>query len=385
MRKFFSRRLVLPVLIASLVIILTFAFAGAAAPGPSVQANASGIVPHNPTGVLYDQTNNASGAGATDQNFEAAFNAYDNEGADDFVVPASTQWNIDGVVIVGTQSAAGAPTSVNVAFYADNATFPAATATCTYSNVATFTGNTTINVTLPSVCSLGPGNYWLAFSVNQNFTPSGQYFWSNRTVASNNGSVWRNPGDGFGTGCVNWDRQTTCNVGGGVSPDFLFQISGVAGPLPVPAINVAKTVSDDGSCGASNTISIPYGATVTYCYQVENTGNVTLTHHTVVDDMLGTVLGPAAPYSLAPGATYAFTTTDVLNANSVTNVATWTAFISGTQVTASGTATATVTGTPTDVSLTEFAGQSGNTMWIVLVAVGMVMFAGMIYVRRQTN
>ena len=385
MRKLFSWRLVLPVLVASLVIVLSFAFAGAAAPGPSVQANASGVVPHNPTGVLYDQTNNASGNGATDQNFEAAFNAYDNEGADDFVVPASTQWNIDGVVIVGTQSAAGAPTSVNVAFYADNATFPAATATCTYSNVATFTGNTTINVTLPSVCSLGPGNYWMAFSVNQNFNPSGQYYWSNRTVASNNGSVWRNPGDGFGTGCVNWDRQTTCGVGGGASPDFLFQISGTSGPVGAPEITLEKTVgTDPNTCATTTNISVGYGSTVYYCYTVTNTGNVTLTGHTLTDDVLGTVLGPDYAYNLAPSASVFVTASYVLTGTGVTNTALWEASINSTVV-ATATASATVTGTPTDVSLTEFAGQIGNTTVMAVVAVGLVLFAGLIYMRRRTN
>ena len=43
MRKFSSPRLLLPVVIAALVVVLTFALAGAAAPGPSTQANASGV------------------------------------------------------------------------------------------------------------------------------------------------------------------------------------------------------------------------------------------------------------------------------------------------------------------------------------------------------
>jgi hypothetical protein len=386
MRKFSSWRLVLPVLIAALVVVLTFAFAGAAAPGPSLQANASGVVPHNPTGILYDQTDNASGNGAPAQDFEAAYNVYDNEGADDFVVPANTQWNIDGVVIIGTQSTGGTPASVDVTFYADSATFPAASPTCTYSNVATFTGNTTINVTLPSACVLGPGNYWMAFSVNQNFGGGGgQYFWSNRTTQNNNGGVWRNPGNGFGTGCVNWNRQTTCGVGGGTSPDFLFQISGTAGPLLAPAIVMTKTVgTDPGSCATTSNISVGYGSTVYYCYTVENTGNVTLTHHTVTDDVLGTVLGPNYAHDLAPGATYFVTSSYVLTGTGVTNNALWEAFVIDTSIIATATGSATVTGTPTDVTLTDLGGQTTNTgIWLAAATVIIVLMGAALYLRRQ--
>ena len=38
------------------------------------------------TVLLYDQTDSAGGNGAPDQDFEAAFDGYDAEGADDFDV-----------------------------------------------------------------------------------------------------------------------------------------------------------------------------------------------------------------------------------------------------------------------------------------------------------
>ena len=34
---------------------------------------------------------------------------------------------------------------------------------------------------------------------------------------------------------------------------------------------------------------MPYGTPVYYCYQIENTGNVTMTVHSLVDDQLGTL------------------------------------------------------------------------------------------------
>ena len=41
-----------------------------------------------------------SGAGTnslTSQDFETAFDAYDNQGADDFMVPAGETWNIESI------------------------------------------------------------------------------------------------------------------------------------------------------------------------------------------------------------------------------------------------------------------------------------------------
>ncbi|MBK9051810.1 MAG: hypothetical protein IPL78_13120 [Chloroflexi bacterium] len=87
---------------------------------------------------------------------------------------------------------------------------------------------------------------------------------------------------------------------------------------------MTKTVGTDAtSCAASSSITVPYGSTVYYCYSVENTGNVTLTTHTVVDDVLGTVLGPDASYNLAPVRPFAFTSTHAAVTETVTAGALW--------------------------------------------------------------
>ncbi|HSM51002.1 MAG TPA: DUF11 domain-containing protein [Thermoanaerobaculia bacterium] len=195
--------------------------------------------PSAPTVVLYDQTNNASGNGAPVQDFEASFDAYDCDAADDFVITDATGWDVEQVVIVGTQSSGGTPTSVDVTFYADSATFPGAVV-CSYPGLIP-AGSTTMTVTLPTVCELPQGTFWLGFQVNQNFGGgNGQVFWSNRTTQSGSGGVWRNPLDGFGSGCTSWGRQTTCGVGGGTNPDFLFQILGEVGVVEAD-LSIQKT------------------------------------------------------------------------------------------------------------------------------------------------
>lgn len=212
------------------------------------------------------------------------------------------------------------------------------------------------------------------------FTPNGQTAGNSFFIGSN----------AAGQSDPSYLRAADCGVTqptatGGIGFPNMHIVMNVIGneSAGLPSIDVALTVSTDGSCGTSSSITADYGATITNCYQVENTGNVTLTHHTVDDNNLGTVLGPGASYDLVPGATFSFTTDYVLDAASVTSVMTWTAFVSGTQVTASGTATATVTGQPTDVSLSTFAGQSGSPVVFIAAAFTLIALLGVAVVARR--
>ena len=74
---------------------------------------------------FYDQTDNGSvGTGSVSQNFETANDAFDNQVADDFVVPAGQTWTIQQVNVTGSYFNGNGPaTSVNVFFYSDSTTF----------------------------------------------------------------------------------------------------------------------------------------------------------------------------------------------------------------------------------------------------------------------
>lgn len=92
-----------------------------------------------------------------------------------------------------------------------------------------------------------------------------------------------------------------------------------------PAIVLAKTVgTTPGVCAATDNITVPAGTEVYYCYQAQNTGNVTFEYHDLVDDELG-VLANDLAYTLAPGAS----SPEVIVAATIdittTNCATWTA------------------------------------------------------------
>lgn len=215
---------------------------------PVRNAGVGGTAPTNHGGgtVLYSQLDNPAGNGVPDQDFEASFDAYDSFAADDFVVPGSavTGWTITSIQTVGTTGTPGAAT-VDVTIRQNSVgggdpDLPGA-AVCTYVDVVPVDTLGSFDITLPTPCILGPGTYWVELQTGQNFGSNGQHFWSNRSTQTGSEAVWRNPGDGFGSGCTTFAPQTSCNVGGGVSPDLLFQISGALGglapPGPIPALS----------------------------------------------------------------------------------------------------------------------------------------------------
>ena len=70
--------------------------------------------------MLYDQYDNPGSNSWQSQNYEAQYDGYDNELADDFVVPSETSWDIDGVDVQGVYyNGPGPATSVNVRVYAN--------------------------------------------------------------------------------------------------------------------------------------------------------------------------------------------------------------------------------------------------------------------------
>jgi subtilisin-like proprotein convertase family protein len=215
-----------------------------------------------PHAVLYDQTDNVGTNGFPSQDFEAANDAYDNQGADDFVIPvADGSWTIDEVYVLGSYSAGGGPTpAVNVYFYQDAGGLPG---TQVYSALglvpADAAGDLTVTLTTPAV--LSSGTYWVSVQAVMNYTPLGQWFWSTRSIQSNSPYVWRNPGGGFGvTACTVWAPGAgTCAVGGGVEPDALFRISGTIGgaapvcstPSNVPWLSEAPASGTTAAAGST--------------------------------------------------------------------------------------------------------------------------------------
>jgi hypothetical protein len=107
------------------------------------------------------------------------------------------------------------------------------------------------------------------------------------------------------------------------------------------SVTLEKTVGlDQNACATTPVISLTVGMTVTYCFEVRNDTQVTLTRHTVTDSELGVLINNLN-FALAPGAGAFFTASTFITETTV-NTAAWTAFNPGPIQVVTGTDTARV-------------------------------------------
>jgi len=165
---------------------------------------------------LWDQYNDPATEPPVDigsQNFEPALAALDDQAADDFSLTIPRTNCITEVHVLGEYSAGGGPaSSFNVYFYANGAGNLPGTLLAAFVNLPYSGTPPDFVILLPGPYSLcvTPGTYWISVQARQDSNPNGQWFWHNRTVQSNAGAVWHNPGDGYGTGCIAWNRKNAC-------------------------------------------------------------------------------------------------------------------------------------------------------------------------------
>ncbi len=134
--------------------------------------------------------------------------------------------------------------------------------------------------------------------------------------------------------------------------------------LPV-GVALTKTVSvwpDVGNpiCGLTDALTITQPTEIAYCYRATNTGEYTLTTHTLADSAFGTLFSQM-PLELLPGETYEFMTSRVETRTTV-SVGTWTGWYSGTFAAASTDVT-TVTAPGLEITPTP---APGNAMLMVM-------------------
>ncbi len=169
----------------------------------------------------YDNAATEPPLGIGSQQFEPAMTAFDDQAADDFVVnllPLNFFY-ITEVRVMGEYSQGGGPaSSFNVYLYRDApGHLPGELIQALLNQPYTGTPpDFTIHLTSGLLDS---GTYWISVQAVQNFNPNGQWFWHNRTVQSNSGAAWQNPGDGYGTGCVTWNRKTNVDANSLANPD----------------------------------------------------------------------------------------------------------------------------------------------------------------------
>jgi hypothetical protein len=199
--------------------------------------------PAFPEAILYDQYNNNGANATSSQDFEAAFDPFDDFNADDFNVPADQSWSVesidaDGVYFNGT----GPALSFNVFFYNDAGGLPGSLV-ASRTGMSYTTSGTTFSVTVSPAVALAGGHYWVSVQARMDFGAGGQWGWTDRAVQSNSEAAWENPGGGFGV-CTSWGaRGNTCGIDPGV-PDQVFRINGTltnGTPTPTPSMTPTPT------------------------------------------------------------------------------------------------------------------------------------------------
>jgi len=208
-------------------------------------------MPKFPTGLpLWDQYDNPATEpplGIGSQKFEPAMATFDDQAADDFVLPTpppGINIFITRVRVMGEYSEGGGPaSSFNLYFYSNGAGNLPGGLIAAYLNLS-YTGTPPdFTINLPHPIPVPPGTNWISVQARQDFKPNGQWFWHNRTVQSNAGAAWQNPGNGYGTGCITWNRKNAC-MPAQVWPDQVFQIVGfLEGNPPSPTPTATPTAT----------------------------------------------------------------------------------------------------------------------------------------------
>lgn len=195
--------------------------------------------------VLFNQIDETSPQSINSQNFNASNDAFDAMAADDFVVPAGETWTIDSALARGGNDGTTPATSADVKIFADAGGAPGSEV---FSGVATATGYPRMQLTFTAP-TLAAGTYWFGVSAILDpgaSAPFSQWYWAENSEPFGNPAMYRNPGDGFGTGCVDFTLKSSCvfttGVGAGahLAPSQSFSLSGTR-TLPPPVV-------DDTAC-----------------------------------------------------------------------------------------------------------------------------------------
>ncbi len=174
--------------------------------------------------VLYDQRAVPSTEHFPSQQFQGAQADFSSQGADDFVVPDGGMWSVTQVTALGVyRDGLGAAASVRLFVYADDGGRPGA-------ELLRYTGLPVQNdaggdltVALAPSAVLAAGTYWLSFVVVMGGSGIRQWLWTKQATETPIGAEmhWRNPGDGFGLDCTDWQPLTTgCGDDGGLDTSF---------------------------------------------------------------------------------------------------------------------------------------------------------------------
>ncbi len=225
--------------------------------------------------TLYDQYNNPATTSSVSQDFEPANAAFSSQVADDFPVPSGQTWSVNEVDAQAVYfNGAGPAASFNVFFYTNSGVLPATpvyTATgLAYTNTS---GNFVIPLTTPAVLAGGSGtNYWVSVQARMDYTPDGEFGWTDRTVLSNSPAAFRNPGGGFACpGGNDWQPKLTCVPTAG-GPDQVFRLLGSIGGGATATPTAVGATATATTCATGYNYLLGSGALIPATTRIDGAG-----------------------------------------------------------------------------------------------------------------
>ncbi len=192
--------------------------------------------------AIYSQNDVVTGS-APSQNF-IDFGGAIAQSADDFFIPEGSTWTIKNIIANGAANNAPAITSATVIIYENNNGIPGQEI---YNSGAIIPDSEpsdyNLNLTLPDEQELTSGAYWLSVYTNLDFGDNAQqWFWFTQATAIGNESTFKDSGDLFGTGAVDWTTHSLAL--GGEPEDLVFQIFGnvetVSAPMATNPSEIAE-------------------------------------------------------------------------------------------------------------------------------------------------
>jgi hypothetical protein len=215
-------------LTAASILALTAGDLAAAQPATSYSGRFSAVQIPKGAKILYNQNSNNTGASVTSDNFTSGSSStYNDQGADDFVIPKGKTWTITEVDVSGGYSVGPGPaTSENVIFCKDKKGMPGKPVKKgTFTNLKGTDSRGNFAITLPAKgITLNAGTYWVSVIANMDFAAYGLWAWDVNGVQHGNQAMWRNP-SGVDHICQTWGTIENC---GGIGPDFMFDLRGLS-------------------------------------------------------------------------------------------------------------------------------------------------------------
>jgi hypothetical protein len=173
--------------------------------------------------ILYNQNSDYANASISSMNITSS--AFDDQAADDFIVPNGKSWVVTEVDVSGVYfDGSGPATSENVIFYRSRNGLPGkAIAKGTFNYLQGVDDHGTFAIALPNGgLRLKAGHYWVSVVANISVIEAGGWSWKINATQHDDQATWQNPQGGYGV-CPSWNTLEYCVSQAG---DLMFELKG---------------------------------------------------------------------------------------------------------------------------------------------------------------